>query len=110
MYGDMGYTIRVKSRPRRRTLMPWKESTPMSQRQEFVLLASNPSVNFSELCQRFGISRKTGYKWRGRHQSQGLAGLTDQSRRPLTSPRKTSEEVEQKIVKLRLEHQAWGGR
>lgn len=90
--------------------MPWKESTLMSQRQEFALLASNPSVNFSELCQRFGISRKTGYKWRGRHKSQGLAGLTDRSRRPLKSPRKTSEEVEQKVVKLRHQHHAWGGR
>jgi transposase-like protein len=63
--------------------MPWKESTPMSQRQEFVLLANNPSVNFSELCQRFGISRKTGYKWCKRHQDQGLEGLQDRSRRPL---------------------------
>ena len=90
--------------------MPWKESTPMSQRQEFVLLASNPSINFSELCQRFGISRKTGYKWRGRHQSHGLAGLEDQSRRPLNSPGKTSAQVEQKVVEIRRQNRAWGGR
>lgn len=90
--------------------MPWNETTPMSERQEFVLLANHPSVNFTQLCQRFGISRKTGYKWRQRHQSLGLTGLQDRSRRPLSSPRQTSAKVEDKIVELRCQHRAWGGR
>ena len=49
--------------------MPWKESTCMTQRREFVLLANVSDVNLSQLCERFGISRKTGYKWRSRFQT-----------------------------------------
>jgi transposase InsO family protein len=90
--------------------MPWKESTPMSQRQEFVLIAHTRSIKFSQLCQRYGISRKTGYKWLKRHQDQGLTGLENQSRRPVNSPSKTSAEVEQKVVELRYKNRAWGGR
>ena len=51
--------------------MPWKESTCMTQRREFVLLANVPEVNVSQLCNRFGISRKTGYKWRARFAAEG---------------------------------------
>jgi hypothetical protein len=38
----------------------------MSQRQEFVEFARRQAVPLAELCRRFGISRKTGYKWLGR--------------------------------------------
>ena len=51
--------------------MPWKEVTTMSQRQEFVSLAHEASVPLSELARRFGISRKTAYKWLRRHQVGG---------------------------------------
>jgi transposase-like protein len=43
--------------------MPWKETTNMSQRKEFIAQAKVEGVNFSALCRLFGISRKTGYKW-----------------------------------------------
>lgn len=43
--------------------MPWRERTRMSERQEFVVWALKEAVSVSTLCQRFGISRKTGYKW-----------------------------------------------
>lgn len=84
--------------------MPWTESTPMSQRQEFVTLAQQESVCFAELCRRFGISRKTGYKWLSRSE------LKDRSRRPRHSPSQTASDVEQRVVELRQQHPAWGGR
>jgi transposase InsO family protein len=84
--------------------MPWTESTPMSQRQEFVTLAQQEAVPLAELCRRFGISRKTGYKWLGRSE------LKDRSRRPQRSPRQTASDVEQRVVELRQQHPAWGGR
>jgi transposase InsO family protein len=90
--------------------MPWKESSTMSLRNEFVLLASAANANVRQLCCRFGISPTTGYKWLGRYQADGIAGLKDQSRRPKNSPRRTSDEVEQAVVKLRRKHPAWGGR
>lgn len=88
--------------------MGWKESDRVSERMEFVRLANVEGVNFTHLCQRFGISRKTGYKWVGRWKESG--DLEDQSRRPIRSPKKTTGDAEQAILKLRSAHPTWGGR
>jgi transposase InsO family protein len=90
--------------------MVWKVSDIMSQRREFVTLALHRDANKSELCRRFGITPKTGYKWIGRYREQGEAGLADRSRRPQNSPRRTSARMEEKVVSLRRARQAWGGR
>ena len=55
----------------------------MSERAEFVVLALADGANVSALCRRFGVSRKTGYKWLSRYATEGSARLADQSRRPL---------------------------
>ena len=65
--------------------MAWKDVSVMSERVEFVVLASAEGVNENELCRRFGVSRKTGYKWLSWSAAQGRAGLLDQSRRPKVS-------------------------
>jgi len=90
--------------------MPWKECSLMSAREEFVLLSQVEGANVALLCRRFGIARKTGYKWIGRFQSEGTAGLAERSRRPRRSPRRTAEGLESQVVKLRRAHRAWGGR
>lgn len=90
--------------------MPWKVGSPMSLRREFVALAQNPDANIRDLCRRFGISPKTGYKWLDRFQELGVTGLVDQSRRPVHSPQRTSEKIESLILDVRKEHSAWGGR
>lgn len=90
--------------------MPWKESTCMSQRHEFVMLMNAADSSVSQLCARFGISRKTGYKWRSRFQAGDLTALTDQSRRPHHSPFRTAANIEERVLSLRSEHPAWGGR
>ena len=82
----------------------------MSLRSEFVSLARGESSNVSMLCERFGISRKTGHKWLGRYRSEGRDGLTDRSRRPNCSPNVTSVDVEQAVLEVRRKHPAWGGR
>src|SRR5262245_5810453 len=82
--------------------MPWKESSTLSQRQEFVMLASVDNANIHQLCRRFGISHTTGYNWLGRYQNDGLAGLKDQSRRLKNSPRRSSGVVEQAVVNREL--------
>ena len=84
--------------------MPWKVETVMFQRKEFVSLARLDGVNMSELCRRFGISRKTGHKWLRRYLEGGDGGLEDLSKRPRRSPNHTSEAVEQTVVDLRREH------
>jgi transposase InsO family protein len=92
----------------RRFFMAWQARSIMSQRAEFVALARVPGANHSRLCERFGISRQTGYTWLKR----GVAGepMSDRSRRPASSPGKTGPEEEKLIVALRDKHPAWGAR
>lgn len=90
--------------------MGWKESDRVSLRAEFVRLASVEGANRSQLCQRFGISRKTGYKWLRRWAEDGDDGLEDHSRRPQNSPGKTLDRVERSVLRVRKNHPAWGGR
>lgn len=90
--------------------MPWKECAALDQRLEFVLLARNPGCNIRELCRGFGISAKTGYKWKKRYEQLGDAGLLDRSRRPNTSPSRSRDDVEAAVLTVRDEHPAWGGR
>lgn len=81
----------------------------MSLRQEFLSLANQSGSNFSRLCRRFGISRKTGYKWRQRHRQSGSEGLADRSRRPQRSPRRSEPELEQQALVIR-DQTGWGAR
>jgi len=90
--------------------MPWREVSTMSLRREFIMLAMQASANRRELCRRFGISAKTGYKWLERYQGEGFDGLGDRSRRPQHSPARLDAALEQAIVQLRNRHPAWGGR
>ena len=90
--------------------MPWKETTTMSLRTEFIHLAGLDGANISQLCQRFGISRKTGYKWLKRYREGGESGLADRSRRPHHSPRRSPAGIEAEVVGVRRKHPAWGGR
>jgi transposase InsO family protein len=88
--------------------MPWQERTRMTERQEFVAFAAQEEATIAALCRRYGISRKTGYKWLAR--AGGAEPLTDRSRRPATSPGRTPPEVEEAVLALRANHPAWGGR
>lgn len=90
--------------------MPWREATPVSERSEFITFSSQEQLSMGALCRRFGVSRKTGYKWLRRARQGGLVALADRSRRPRHSPLRTEPDVEAMICALRLEHPAWGGR
>ncbi len=89
--------------------MPWQERTVMSERREFVAFASQEGAAISALCDQYGISRKTGYKWLARAAS-GDGSLADHSRRPRSSPGQTPPAMEAQILELRAQHPAWGGR
>lgn len=87
--------------------MPWKESCFMDERVKFIgRLLDGESM--TELCQEFGVSRKTGYKFRDRYISHGIRGLADKSRRPQFHPHRTSEAIEELIIKLRKIKPSWG--
>jgi len=91
-------------------MMPWQESTQMSLRLEFCQQAMKPDRNMRQLCRRFNISAKTGYKWLARYQQDGLTGLQDQSRRPHHSPTQTPKPMITTILAVRQQHTAWGGK
>jgi len=90
--------------------MPWTVRDAMSERLDFVTLAGQPGANMAALCRRFGVSRKTGYKWLKRFGEVGSEGLNDRSRRPKVSPRRTAEPIETAALNLRRANPAWGGR
>lgn len=75
--------------------------------REFVELAEKGEEPFNAICARYGVSRKTGYKWLNRFRLEGEAGLVEQSRRPKTSPRKTPEPVADLVLGLRRENPDW---
>lgn len=90
--------------------MAWKECCRVSLRKEFVALASVEGACMTTLCLRFGISRKTGYKWLNRSQSDTPDALADRSRRPLHFRVSTSPDVEARVLHARALHPTWGGR
>lgn len=64
----------------------------------------------TELCEQYGISRKTGYKWVDRHEAEGRAGLPDRSRCPHTSPRATDPAIVERLCDARRRHPTWSAR
>lgn len=90
--------------------MPWKEELPMDQKTQFVSDYLRDSLSFSELCQRYYISRKTGYKWIDRYEAEGPAGLVDRSRCPHSSPDQTPEALRLAILEARRRHPTWGAK
>jgi transposase InsO family protein len=88
--------------------MPWREVSVVDQRREFVRLAMQEGANRRELCRRFGIHPDTGYKWLGRWQSG--QDVADRSRRPHSSPQRTADAIEQRVLAVRDTHPAWGAR
>lgn len=88
--------------------MPWNETEPVMERARFLALHQEGLYSMTELCDRFGISRKTGYKWLERYDTAGLAGLQDRSRQPLTCPHHTPASVETALVQAREAHPCWG--
>src|SRR3954468_3276432 len=66
-----------------------------------VLREATDGGNVARVCRRFGISRKSFYKWKRRHAEHGDAGLCDRARAPRCSPRATPITVISKILYLR---------
>ena len=81
--------------------MPWKETGPVIERHSLLRDYLSGAFRKSELARRYGVSRKILYKWIERYEAFGIEGLEDLSRRPLTSPTRTSPEIEQEILALR---------
>src|SRR5687768_6360259 len=90
--------------------MPWRERSPMDERVQFISDYQRQLFTMTELCDRFGVSRKTGYKWIARYAAGGAAGLAVRSSRPRHSPQATAAPVAAAIVAVRRRYPTWGGK
>jgi transposase InsO family protein len=88
--------------------MPWQGVCPMELRMRLVnaLLADEDSM--TALCEEYGVSRKTGYKWLTRFRARGPAGLAERPRAPHVVPWAVTEAQAEAIVSLRRQHPSWG--
>jgi transposase InsO family protein len=82
----------------------------MDERMRFIAAYLTKTHSMTALCEAFGISRKTGYKWRDRYVSLGPAGLVEGSHAPHRSPHATPAALRERIVELREAHPSWGSR
>lgn len=88
--------------------MAWKETRVVEERFRFIEDWKKQEWSLAELCRRYQVSRKTGYKWTARYEEGGLEGLNDRSRAPHHNPRAVLTEVEDEIVAARGTHPTWG--
>ena len=90
--------------------MPWKETDAMKEKRSFIEAMLKQNRPFRELCREWGISEKTGYKWRKRFYEEGYAGLMEESRAPQDHPNAIDGDTAAEMIRLRLAHPTWGSK
>ncbi|MCZ4410030.1 helix-turn-helix domain-containing protein [Cryomorphaceae bacterium 1068] len=90
--------------------MPWKVSTTMEQKIEFICEWRTGKYTITELCRSFEISRPTAYRLIDRFEKLGFEGLKEQSRSPQNHPNSTPENIVESILKLKGKHKLWGAK
>lgn len=90
--------------------MPWRLHSPMFQRLAFVEDAQRGLYAMTELCARYGISRRVGYKWLARYEAEGPDGLVDRPRVATTHPHRTADDIAAQVLDCRNAHPSWGPR
>jgi transposase InsO family protein len=88
--------------------MPWKETSPMVERVRFVADHAEGVYCVSELSERYGVSRKTAYKWLKRFEEEGPGGLEPRASMAEEVWNRTPEEMEAVLVAVREKHPDWG--
>jgi putative transposase len=88
--------------------MSWALRTKMDERLQFISEHLAGEWPFSLLCERYGISRPTGYKWVDRYRQEGIGGLSDRSSAPHVHGRKTADAIAEALCALKHQHPHWG--
>src|SRR5260370_18113408 len=88
--------------------MPWSETCAMDERMRVVVAASEDEVVVSGIWAECGIRRQTGYKWLARYRLEGVDGLKERSRAPLSHGRSRAEAVVSAALALRERYPTWG--
>ncbi len=90
--------------------MPWKETTTMEQKVEFICEWRTGKYTITELCRAFNISRPTAYKLISRFEKNGIEGLKEHSRTPRNHPNSTKDGTVKNILELKEKHSLWGAK
>ncbi len=90
--------------------MPWKETTTMEQKIEFICEWRTGKYSITELCNSFEISRPTAYRLIDRFERLGYEGLKKQSRAPGSHPNSTDKKIVKSILELKTKHKHWGAK
>jgi transposase InsO family protein len=90
--------------------MPWKDTTTMEQKVEFICEWLSGKYTISELCRSYGVSRPSAYLLISRYEKSGIEGLLDKSTAPRDHPNKTPKEVELRILSLKKKYRRWGAK
>jgi transposase InsO family protein len=88
--------------------MPWLETSSVEQRERFIADERRGLYTRTELCARYGISRKTGYKWFDRYHEEGRRGLRDRSHVPHHCPHRIAPDIADLVCTARRRHPDWG--
>jgi transposase InsO family protein len=84
------------------------ETCAVDERMRFVMAVERGDEAFAAVCRRFGVSRKSGYKWCERYVEAGVPGLLDRSRAPLHHPQAMTREIAERCLSVRQAHPTWG--
>ena len=87
--------------------MPWKETNKMEQKEAFINEMLKNNKPFKHLCAEFGISEKTGYKWKNRFFDKGKVGLLNESKNP-SHPNTIDGDTAAELIRIKNAHVAWG--
>ena len=90
--------------------MPWRQTSPMDQKTQFIADYLRRTLSLTELCERYAVSRKTGDTWIERYLKHGPLGLEERSRKPHSSPHQTPTHVVEALIELRRHHPSWGAK
>jgi transposase len=88
--------------------MTWKVTNVQEERLKFIAAWKTGGSSMTDLCNEFGISRKTGYKYLERYEAEGLDGLKDRSHAAHHQPNKTRALITELIIEERRKHPSWG--
>lgn len=80
----------------------------MDQRLQFITDHQRGLYAMAILCARYGISRKTGYKWLTRYATDGARGLAERSHAPHVCPHRIADDVATLLLAARRAHPTWG--
>ena len=89
-------------------IMPWKETNAMEQKEQFIHEMLKQDKPFKHLCAEFGISEKTGHKWKNRFFEQGKSGLIEQSKSSVSHPNQIDGDTAAELIRIKNAHISWG--